>query len=56
MRCKTCTEENGEVSVLDEEGDVVLLCYECADTKDAEKLGLIEKRMVSDSTIERRYS
>ena len=31
MKCKVCEEREGEASVLNQQGNVVLVCFECAD-------------------------
>ena len=34
MKCNICEDKQGEVSVLNAEGDVMLICVECADKQD----------------------
>ena len=38
MKCQQCKENEGEVSVLDEFGDVQLYRFSCADRRDLELL------------------
>ena len=38
MKCKECKEKEGEMSMLDELGDVQLLCFFCSDRREWELL------------------
>ena len=52
MKCKVCNEGEGEVSVLNEQGDVVLVCFKCADNQE-EKLSK-QRELRSCSQSEKR--
>ncbi len=49
MKCNVCEEMEGEASMLNEYGDVVLACFECADNQEEKLSKQRESRSCSQS-------